>query len=305
MGLAIYDRNGVKVFERMYGDFAPDRRVAIASASKMVAGVVLFRLIDKGYLSLDSTTASVLGWSGAQGSITLRHLLSFTSGLDPSHPCTLLPNITLAECVERIATTTPLAAPGSRFDYGSTHLHVAARMAEVAVGRTWNDIFAAELVQPLGLPTDLAYYTGPLQGNGTINPLIAGGLRASMNDYARVLRLVYDKGVWQGAPLLGPALFDLQSREPYPNVVIGNSPARGTGLDARYGLTAWLECSTPSTGCASISSPGAFGFTPWLDRDERYFAILGMEYTQNSAGVVAFAVELEQQLKPLIATAID
>src|SRR6187455_855987 len=77
MGLAVYDRAGTKVFQRMYGDFAPDRRVAIASASKMVTGVVLFRLVDEGRLSLDSTTGTVLGWRGENGGITLRHLLSF------------------------------------------------------------------------------------------------------------------------------------------------------------------------------------------------------------------------------------
>ena len=75
MGLAVYDADGTKLFERMYGDFSPDRRVAIASASKLVSGVTLFRLIDAGYLSLDSTTGGVLGWTGTKGEITLRHLL--------------------------------------------------------------------------------------------------------------------------------------------------------------------------------------------------------------------------------------
>jgi CubicO group peptidase (beta-lactamase class C family) len=64
MGLAIYNRTGALVFRQMYGDFNADRRLAIASASKMVAGTVMFRLVDAGYLSVDSTTAEVLGWSG-------------------------------------------------------------------------------------------------------------------------------------------------------------------------------------------------------------------------------------------------
>jgi CubicO group peptidase (beta-lactamase class C family) len=72
----------------MYGDFSPDRRVAIASASKLVSGVTLFRLIDQGYLSLDSTTGQVLGWTGDEGAITLRELMSFTSGLQPENRCT-------------------------------------------------------------------------------------------------------------------------------------------------------------------------------------------------------------------------
>lgn len=88
MGLAIYNREGVKIFEHMYGDFTPDMRVPIASASKLVSGATLFRLIAAGYLSLDSSTAQVLGWVGDAGTITLRQLLSFTSGLAPENRCT-------------------------------------------------------------------------------------------------------------------------------------------------------------------------------------------------------------------------
>src|SRR5690606_38430698 len=39
MGLAVYDRNGEKVFERMYGNFSANRPLALASASKLVSGV--------------------------------------------------------------------------------------------------------------------------------------------------------------------------------------------------------------------------------------------------------------------------
>jgi CubicO group peptidase (beta-lactamase class C family) len=114
MGLAVFDHEGNKVFERMYGDFSADRRVPIASASKLVSGVTIFRLIDAGYLSLDSTTGGLLGWTGTKGEITLRHLLSFTSGLEPEHPCTYQPEIALADCVEQIRQPELLGPPGSR-----------------------------------------------------------------------------------------------------------------------------------------------------------------------------------------------
>src|SRR6476661_6120303 len=51
MGLTIYDANGVKRFEKMYGSFATDQRVAIASASKMVSGLTILRLVDQGFLT--------------------------------------------------------------------------------------------------------------------------------------------------------------------------------------------------------------------------------------------------------------
>ncbi len=299
MGLSIYDRDGRKVFERMYGTFSADRRVAIASASKIVSGTTILRLVDQGFLSLDSTTAAVLGWTDEKGAITLRHLLSFTSGLAPEHLCSYIANTTLADCVQTIAATDLIAPPGTQFDYGSTHLHVAARMAEVATGRPWNDIFAQQLRSPLGLPTDIVYYTNPKQPVATTNPLPAGGLRITMNEYARILQFIFDKGKWQGSSLLAAHFFDLQATAPFPNATIRTTPAQ---LPLRYGLTAWLECDTPADGCASISSPGVFGFTPWLDREHGYFAILGMEIpAEDNRGM---AVEIERTLKPLIEAAI-
>jgi D-alanyl-D-alanine-carboxypeptidase/D-alanyl-D-alanine-endopeptidase len=304
LGVAIYGRDGTKLFERMYGSFAPDRRVAIASASKLVSGVVLLRLVDQGLLSLDSTTGQVLGWTGEAGSIQLRHLLSFTSGLPPEQLCTYLPDTTLADCVEQIRQGGLQAAPGTRFDYGSTHLHVAGRMAEVGAGQPWNDIFAAQLRAPLGLPDDLVYYASPLQAAGTGNPLVAGGLRLSMNEYEPLLHLVFDQGRRQGQQLLDEALFSQQAVEPFPDVVVGRSPAAVIGF--RYGLAAWLECSTPASGCSTISSPGAFGFTPWVDREAGYYAIIGMEVTDRQASdeIANFGVALAQQIKPLIPAAL-
>ena len=299
MGLAIYNRDGVKVFEQMYGHFSPDLRVPIASASKLVSGVTLFRLMDAGYLTLDSTTGQVLGWTGDQGGITLRQLLSFTSGLAPENHCTYDPTVTLDQCVTMISQTALIAAPGTEFDYGSVHLEVAGRMAEVVTGKSWNDLFAQQIRDPLGLPADIVYYANPLRMTNTGNPLLAGGLVVSMNEYEHILHFVFDQGVWQGNALLAPQIFATQTVEPYPNVAIGKSPAPSL----RYGLTAWLECSTPQTGCPQISSPGAFGFTPWIDRDAGYYAILGMQDMANSK--THFGGQLEQQLKPLIVQALQ
>jgi CubicO group peptidase (beta-lactamase class C family) len=304
MGLAIYDAAGNKRFEKMYGNFAPDQRIAIASASKLVSGLTILRLVDQGFLTLDSTTGAVLGWTGPQAAITLRQLLSFTSGLPPEAPCTLLPDIELADCVDWISRLDLEAAPGTRFDYGSTHLHVAARMAEVVTGQSWANVFATQIKAPLGLGADMQYYTGPRQGVGTTNPLIAGGLRATMNEYARVLQLEFNRGTYLGNRLIGESLFTVQATEPYPNALIGNSPFQKIGIDYHYGLTAWLECPPPAANCAVLSSPGAFGFTPWVDRDGGYYAILAMEVTESQSGVVEFSVRLAQDLKPLIRTAL-
>lgn len=307
MTVTVFDRNDVKVFEKTYGNFSPTQRVAVASASKLVAGTVIFRLIGQGVLSLDSTTAQVLGWSGARGTITLRHLLSFTSGLVPETACVNNPFITLAACVDQVRDdpAAVVAAPGTRFDYGSTHLHVAARMAEVATGTSWNTLYAEQLRTPLGIGAESMFYTLPDQRIGTVNPRVAGGLTASLDEYARILAVSFHRGTYQGVTYAPAGLFDQQAIEPYPNVTIGASPLENIGLGFRYGLTAWLECGTPATGCSVLSSPGAFGWTPWLDRQAGYYAVIAMlENNASSSGVVAFSVNLAQSLKPDIVRAL-
>ena len=305
--VTVFDRNDTKVFEKSYGSFAPTQRVPVASASKLVAGTVIFRLIGQGQLSLDSTTAQVLGWTGVRGGITLRHLLSFTSGLVPDATCINNPFITLAACVDQVRDDPAalVAVPGTRFDYGGTHLQVAGRMAEVAAGKPWNTLYAEQLRAPLGIGAESTFYTLPDQRIGVLNPRVAGGMTASLDEYARILAVSFHRGSYRGVTYAPAALFDLQAVEPYPGVTIGNSPFANLGIDFRYGLAAWLECSTPATGCSTLSSPGAFGWTPWFDRQAGYYAVIGMfQSGAASSGVVAFSVNLAQSLKPDIVRAL-
>lgn len=304
-GLLVFDAQDRLVHTGAWNGFAADQRVAIASASKLVSGLVVFDVIRTGQLTLDSTTGEILGWTGPTAAITLRHLLSFTSGLPREHTCTSQAGITLAACVDAIAAEAPVAAPGARYDYGSTHLQVAARMAEVATGRTWNQLFRERLADPLRLPSEVSYFTFPRQGVGAQNPLVAGGMRASMREYAPILGLAFHRGVTPALTIGTAASFTAQASEPYPDAVIGVSPVAIHGIDWHYGLTAWLQCPPPARDCPVLSSPGAFGFTPWLDREHGYYAILGMqlEPTANE-GIVNFAVQLEQTIAPLIIAAL-
>lgn len=307
MTVTVFDRNDTRVFEKTYGSFSPAQRVPVASASKLVAGTVIFRLIGQGQLSLDSTTAQVLGWTGARGSITLRHLLSFTSGLVPDAACINNPFITLAACVDEVRDDPAalVAAPGTRFDYGGTHLQVAGRMAEAATGKSWNTLYAEQLRTPLGISAESTFYALPEQRVGTLNPRVAGGLTASLDEYARILAISFHRGSYRGATYAPAALFDLQAVEPYPGATIGNSPFASLGLDFHYGLAAWLECGTPATGCSTLSSPGAFGWTPWFDRQAGYYAVIAMfQSGASNSGVVAFSVNLAQSLKPDIVRAL-
>ena len=78
MSVRIMDRNDQVVYNKRLGTFTEDQRIAVASASKLVSAMVIFRLIEQNQLSLESTTGQMLGWTGPKADITVRHLLSFT-----------------------------------------------------------------------------------------------------------------------------------------------------------------------------------------------------------------------------------
>src|SRR5215510_2335374 len=130
-------------------------------------------------------------------------------------------------------------------------------------------------------------------------------MQMTMNEYARVLELEYHRGLYRGTRLISDALFTAQATEPYPDAVIGNSPVKKVGLDYHYGLANWVMCPSPAVNCPVQSSPGAFGFTPWVDRPGGYYAILGMDVGGlRRSGVVKFSVQLAERLRPMIREAV-
>ena len=146
------------VYSRTFGAFTNQTYTAVASASKMVSGTLLLQLVDKGAMSLDTKAMELLKdrnnqpWAGNMGKIRLRDLLSFTSGISGDVLASEPTTITLDEAVTRIYEDQRATAmvPGSTFYYGSTHLRIAARMAEVATGKPWRQLFDENLPVPLG-----------------------------------------------------------------------------------------------------------------------------------------------------------
>ncbi|MCP4499639.1 MAG: hypothetical protein GY822_06690 [Deltaproteobacteria bacterium] len=50
------------------------------------------------------------------------------------------------------------------------------------------------------------------------------------------------------------------------------------------------------TSCQVVSSPGAYGFTPWVDYENQYYAVLAMESDQT--GGAFFSLPLMEELCP-------
>lgn len=282
LAVEIATSSGV-VYSHAAGDFTNTKRVLVASASKWVSATAILRLVNQGQISLDEMMSGVLKdengnpWSGNMGKITLRRLLSFTSGISGDVPLSDMPGISLAEAVNRIYADQSASAsePGSYFYYGSTHLRIAARYAEVKTGKTWKQIYDEQIRIPLGWSSLSSYV------HIDSNPNIAGGLMTTGIEYMRFMMLQLNKGMYGNVRMLSEGLVDEQRKDQYlPGTYIEYSPYMKTfGLGYHYGFGNWRECDSPELADACdvslrISSTGAFGWAPWIDINNDYAAVI-------------------------------
>jgi len=299
----VVGRASGEVFSYEKGSLPADERHRLASASKLLSGITIARLIEEGTMSLSDRPADIIpGWTqdpaDDRSQITLEHLLSFTSGfnyrpLEPS--CVSNGNITMGECALQFHDDGLDSVPGEVYYYGAAHLQVAGHMAELATGMAYTEIFQTRIVDALNLSTNTVF-----ERPSTSNPRASAGAESTAADYSKILR----------ALLAGELVADMDifTRDRTDNVVFGHRPAslEGAGIDWHYGLGFWRECNMSMwvQACIDdivISSGGAFGWTPWIDFTNNYYGLIAME---APAGQNHQAPQLERQLQPLIEAAL-
>ncbi len=269
---------GNAVHRQAYGGYTLDTRIRIASASKWLSGLAIARLVEKGQMRWTDTIGQYLPQAPAdKTAITLEQLFSHTSGMSPSEDsCMSNPLYTLASCAQQILQKPLIGTPGKVFAYGGNSMQVAGRMAELATGNAWDDIFIDEMVRPLGLVgTDYATASTAPGYVRSVNPRVPGGVRSTLEDYGRVLDMVLARGCLVGGfpescpagqRFLTAATFDTMARDRRVGTTTFYSPPTTAGFG--YGLGQWIENAdgvNPQTARPILSSPGAFGVTPWVD----------------------------------------
>jgi len=280
-------KNGQTIYSQSFGDYVGTQpKVSIASASKWLSALVVARLVESGRMHWTDTVADYFGSdypnpTAEKGGITLGQLFSHTSGIGVV-PATCLgvgyKNMALDACAKQILGEPLSWSPGTYFAYGGNAMQVAGAMAQRASGMTWDQLVQAELTGPLAM-TRTDYGTN---NNGTpfLNPIIAGGARSTSKDYSNVVRMILQKGVFQGTRYLSAdTLADMQrdqtggvpvdpDADPYPS-------AYG------YGYGEWRHKIDCASGVAvELSSTGAFATSPWVDYKNGVAAVF-LAYKQD------------------------
>jgi CubicO group peptidase (beta-lactamase class C family) len=135
----------------------PDSLFQIGSITKLWTATMIMQLIDDGRLSLDTTVAQALpgvriAADGAEAEITIRHLLTHTSGIDGD---IFTDTGRGSGCVERytagLAGAARIFAPGGAYSYCNSGFVLLGRIIEVLDGREWDESLRERLIRPLGL----------------------------------------------------------------------------------------------------------------------------------------------------------
>lgn len=260
----ILAQDGAIVHQRAYGSYVLDTRVPIASATKWMSAALVARMVDQGRLHWDDTLAShVPEVPTDKANLTLRQLFSMTSAIpggdirNPS-PCLADRGTTLAACAAEILQLPLTATPGTVMDYGGNAMQVAGHLVERATGERWSELFRREVAAPLGLGNTHYWY---FAGIDTANPRIAGGMYSTAGDYMKLLLMWQAHGKAAGRRLLDSATLTEMDRDQTVGTRVLSSPLPGAG----YGIGHWVEAKDAQGHSTLVSSPGAFGFTPWLD----------------------------------------
>jgi CubicO group peptidase (beta-lactamase class C family) len=250
----------------------PDTIWRIYSMTKPITSVAAMMLWEEGLLSLDDPVARYLpafdgarvydGGSGAvpvtrpaRSEMTIRHLLTHTSGLTygrwREHPVdevyrtagldTAPEESTLADLVDRLGALPLLCDPGSEWNY-SYSTDVLARVVEVVAEQPLEHVFKTRIFEPLGMhetgytlaedmtPRLATLYAldsesgrarpAPERDRARTEPrsLMGGGhgLVSSAGDYHRFVQMLLRGGGLDGVRLLSPRTVGLMTANHLP-----------------------------------------------------------------------------------------
>jgi CubicO group peptidase (beta-lactamase class C family) len=262
-------QDGKLVEQNAVGTYDLSTKVPIASASKWLTGATIMTLVEDGLIDLDVPISTYLpDTTGPSAAITMRQLMSFTSGLeyDEKIPCYNDPTTTLAACNAEILKLPLLGKPGTGYRYTGTHLHVAAGVVEAVTHQTYEQVFQERIAQPLGMAQTTFVSALRAGASADGHPLPAGSGLSTLGDYGRFMEMLVHDGVApDGTQILLPAtIAEMGTNQIAHADFVSASPDRKAN-ETPYGLAHWLDIVDADGHALLESSPGAFGFRPWFD----------------------------------------
>jgi len=210
-------------------------------------------------------------------------------------------NRSLAESVRAIAERGLATEPGAEFHYCTMGFNVAARVAEVAAGRPFEDLVRTELLDPLGMSNTryIPLGLGGLSSKPTLKSgdsrfiMAGGGLTSTLDDFAAFHQLHANGGTYNGRRILSEqAVSAMHTRQGKIELLMSGP----YGTD--YGLAFFLDRLDKSGHAHAITHPGLFGTSPWLDKDRQVVGVFLVQ--SNFLRVVGLVRNIQAKVREMI-----
>ncbi|MBX6313474.1 MAG: beta-lactamase family protein [Isosphaeraceae bacterium] len=285
----------------------PDTIFWIASMTKPITATAVMMLQDEGKLAVDDPVAKYLPEfarlktaSGDPARITIRHLLTHTSGLSEITAEEARDIRTLTGVIPLYVAKPVQFEPGTRWVYCQSGINTAARIVEVLSGESFDRFLKKRLFEPLGmkdttfalseeqLPRLAKSYrrtdAGELEeaavrilyGKSPTSrdrfPAANGGLFSTAPDYARFCQMILNGGEHDGRRYLKRETVAQMTTIQTDGLKTGFTEGNGWGLGwciirEPQGVTAMLSPGTFGHG-------GAYGTQAWIDPQKKRIEIL-------------------------------
>ncbi len=249
-------RGGELVYEQAYGDArpgvkaTPSMRYAIGSVSKQFTAAALLLLAADGKLSLDDNVAKWFPRLTSAKDITLRQLLSMTSGYQDYWPqdyvFTAMQQATTPDAImNRWAGQALDFAPGGQWQYSNTNYVIAGRVVEIVSGMPFMEFLGRRIFTELGMTSVVDFDAGPLGSSDAYAFLRhgLGPLREAPKEGARWLfgagqlaMTAHDLAKWNIAMINRKAMPVAAYRAQQTAVLLGSGVATGYGLGVNVAL---------------------------------------------------------------------
>jgi D-alanyl-D-alanine carboxypeptidase len=144
------------------------------SATKLYTATAIMQLIEAGKLILDTGFTQILPEyrSKTLDPITVRHLLSHTSGLNDTTPALLAAHPggqqgpTTADVLKHYLLK-PKHGPGRKVEYRNVNFMILGRIIEILSGESYVDYVTEHILRPLGMPAAFSYTPEMLANSAT------------------------------------------------------------------------------------------------------------------------------------------
>lgn len=270
----------------------PDTEFDLASLTKVIATTTaIMQLVEARRLELDSPVARYWPAFSAHGkqSVTIRELLSHTSGLAPDLPLSVRVKGRSGVLSETIAQRLQ-ATPGERVIYSDINFVVLGELVRIVTHLSLDDYCRLHIFAPLGMhdtmfTPELAHAaraaattadTAGMRVGRVHDPTAArmngvsgnAGLFSTADDLARFARMILNGGTLGAARVLMPATIEaMAARES----AFETTPWRGLGWALDAPLVANRDRLPP---IGAIYHTGYTGTAIWIDLASNRFVIV-------------------------------